>query len=292
MRFRAFHMLGALVATEIRAARALTLPAAVMASSSASMLSGMSSTVVFMDFLNCHIRDYHENTNVMQATGLITSVNTIGERIKWAREQRGLSQAKVAKAAGVSTSTIGNLEAGLRDKPRELNAIAAALAASPAWLESGRGSWEAFDANTKRAHLGKRPYPVISAVQAGLLKEISDPYAPGDGLDIEWGDDSWSQWTFALEITGESMLPDFRPGDRVIIDPELQARPGDFVVARNTEQEATFKKYRVRGINDRGEQVFELVPLNEDFETMRSDTQHLTVIGVMVEHRKKYRRPS
>jgi len=40
----------------------------------------------------------------------------------------------------------------------------------------------------------------------------------------------------------------------------------------------------------RGNTVFELVPLNDDYATLRSDTDHLVVIGVMVEHRKRYRR--
>lgn len=87
------------------------------------------------------------------------------------------------------------------------------------------------------------------------------------------------------------MLPEFRSGDRVLIDPEVSPRPGDFVAAKNSHEEATFKKYRVRGVDDRGNQIFELVPLNEDFETLYSDQQRLAVIGVMVEHRKKYRRP-
>lgn len=86
------------------------------------------------------------------------------------------------------------------------------------------------------------------------------------------------------------MLPEFRPGDRVIIDPEMSPSPGDFVVAKNGREEATFKKYRPRGINVEGNTVFELVPLNDDYPTMRSDTEHLEIIGVLVEHRKKYRK--
>ena len=85
------------------------------------------------------------------------------------------------------------------------------------------------------------------------------------------------------------MRPDFTPGDRVIIDPDVQPQAGDFVVAKNGEEEATFKKYRVRGSDQTGNAVFELVPLNEDFETMRSDMQPIRIVGVMVEHRK-YRR--
>ena len=44
-----------------------------------------------------------------------------------------------------------------------------------------------------------------------------------------------------------------------------------------TPDEATFKKYRPRGLNEQGQQVFELVPLNEDYPSMRSD---LTAIRI------------
>lgn len=148
-----------------------------------------------------------------------------------------------------------------------------------------------FDTNVSRIPPGLRPVPVISEIQAGRLKEIADPYPPGAGFAVEYSDDpDLSRWAFALEIDGMSMMPEFRPGDRVIIDPELAPNPGDFVAARNTKEEATFKKYRPRGMDANGNMVFELVPLNPDYPTMRSDIEHLEVIGVMVEHRKKFRR--
>lgn len=147
-----------------------------------------------------------------------------------------------------------------------------------------------WDNNTKPVPSGVRKYPVISPIQAGHLKEISDPYGPGDGFDIEFGDDDASLWAFFLQIDGDSMQPDFQQGDRVLIDPDVRPRPGDFVVARNSKQEATFKKYRVRGIAVDGSEVFELVPLNDNYPVMRSDEHELTVIGTMVEHRRKFRR--
>lgn len=147
-----------------------------------------------------------------------------------------------------------------------------------------------FDSNAKLVAPGVRQYPVISHIQAGCLTEISNPYGPGDGFDVEFGEDDASQWAFFLEIKGDSMLPDFRQGDRVLIDPEVCPGPGDFVAARNTKREATFKKYRVRGISDAGHEIFELVPLNDDYPVLRSDEHHLTVIGTMIEHRRKFRR--
>lgn len=219
----------------------------------------------------------------------------IHEKIRTARMEKGWSMAELASRISAAEGgrplawqTIQQWESG-NSAPKRTRllfveqVLGVPLADTP---HSG-----VFDANVVNVVAGKRAYPVISAVQAGLLREISDPYSPGDGFDIEYGDDSWSEWTFALEIDGLSMLPEFRPGDRVLVDPKIAPRPGDFVVAKNTREEATFKKYRLRGQDARGNDVFELVPLNEDFPTIRSDEHQLVVIGVMVEHRKRYRRP-
>jgi SOS-response transcriptional repressor LexA len=94
----------------------------------------------------------------------------------------------------------------------------------------------------------------------------------------------------ALRIKGDSMAPEFREGDVIIVDPAIVPSPGDFVVGRNGSHEATFKKFRPRGIDASGREVFELVPLNDDYPTMRSDTERLLIVGTMVEHRRLRRR--
>ena len=215
------------------------------------------------------------------------------ERLVTARKRAGLSQAQLAKLVGVAQGTISEAETvalGSSKTP----AMADALGVSAVWLSSGTGEMFAGVAkaneNVKSAPIGQRAYPVISLVQAGALKDCQAPYEPGDGYAVEYGEDEWSKWAFALEIQGDSMLPEFKPGDRVIIDPEIAPGAGDFVVARNNGHETTFKKYRARGIDHKGNNIFELIPMNPDFETLRSDINELCVVGVMVEHRRKYRR--
>lgn len=222
---------------------------------------------------------------------MLCTMNTeFGQRLKAARSAAKMTQKTLAAKVGIGQSTIAELEK-TGNGSSHVPAIAAVLKCSALWLATGEGSMkDGFDQNVTPVTLGMRPYPVISSIQAGALKEISAPYAPGDGFDVEYGDDDTSPWSFFLEIEGDSMLPDFRPGDRVLIDPEVTPRPGDFVAARNTKQEATFKKYRVRGLDASGNEVFELVPLNDDYPTLRSDEQHLCVIGTMIEHRRKFRR--
>jgi SOS-response transcriptional repressor LexA len=150
--------------------------------------------------------------------------------------------------------------------------------------------FKGFDANAKIVPNGMRLYPVLSAIQAGKVKEIAVPYEPGDGYDVDYGDDCHSDGSYFFLIEGESMLPEFRDGDRVLIDPNVTPLAGDFVAAKNGKEEATFKKYRARGVDWRNHPIFELVPLNDDYETIRSDQHDLTILGTMVEHHIRRRR--
>jgi phage repressor protein C with HTH and peptisase S24 domain/DNA-binding XRE family transcriptional regulator len=97
--------------------------------------------------LEYRVRDYHANAIAIQVAVPITVVmeelNTIGARVAWARQQRKLTQQQLADRAGVAQSTIGSVESGQRQKPRELNSIARALEASVLWMETGEGPWDA-----------------------------------------------------------------------------------------------------------------------------------------------------
>ncbi|QKQ51336.1 S24 family peptidase [Achromobacter denitrificans] len=143
------------------------------------------------------------------------------------------------------------------------------------------------EAGAKSAAIGRR-VPVINYVQAGQLTNIGAHFC-GEALEYLLTDIPLSERAFGLEIRGLSMSPQFAPGDKIIVDQEVAPKPGSFVVAMNGGDEATFKKYRPRGLDANGNDVFELVPLNEDFPSFYSDRQELVIIGTMVEHRRYYR---
>ena len=199
----------------------------------------------------------------------------------------------VATATGLDEEYIYQLYKGIKKSmgPDAAKSIARAYADGrpPGWFDLPP-SEKSGAANVEVAPMGDRRIPVISAIQAGMWAEILDNFAPGDADEWLMTDLELSASAFALTIRGDSMLPEFNPGDRVIIDPEIAPQPGDFVAAKNGEQEATFKKYRPRGMDAQGNIIFELVPLNDDYPTLRSDVQHIKIVGAMVEHRK-YRRP-
>ena len=217
----------------------------------------------------------------------------------------GGNQSQFARILGVTPQAVQKWMAGVTEpRGKNLEAAARFFGVTPAYLkfgldpsesggntkQSGAERQRPFDENVTRVPMGTRPIPVISSVQAGALRDMDVPYGPGDGYAVVYTDDmSLSRWTFSLEVEGESMLPRFQPGDLLIVDPELSPNPGNFVVARNGTNQATFKKYRPRGMDERGNMIFELVPLNEDYPTMRSDVEKLTILGVVVEHRNKLR---
>lgn len=223
-------------------------------------------------------------------------METINDRISARRRARKISQDELAKRIGITRVSISKWESGLNQpKGRYLNDLAAALGVTVDWLLTGEGeaterpSPEAIPGyhNVEPAVIpqGNR-IPILSYVQAGNWREICEQATTFDGnVEYVMASVDIGPCGFGLWIRGHSMTPMFNEGDLVIIDPDEQPRPGDYVVAKNGSEEATFKKYRPRGIDENGQEVFELVPLNDDFPTMHSDRQHIEIIGVMVEHR-------
>lgn len=208
-----------------------------------------------------------------------------------AKELKGITgQAALARVLGSSSQTIHNWE--LRGISKQGLVLAQRIiGCSASWLETGVGPMAISGvSNVAIAPVGARAIPLISYVQAGAWTDVVDNYQPGDADEFLLTDLELSSNAFALEIKGDSMLPEFKAGDRVIIDPAVCPQPGDYVAAKNGEDEATFKKYRPRGVNDRGDTIFELVPLNEDYPSMRSDLTPIRIVGTMVEHRKYRKR--
>ncbi len=203
---------------------------------------------------------------------------SLADRVKKRRSELRLTQSEAAEKAGIKQQSWASIEDGKTLKPRNIVGIAEALKCDPAWLMNGGVILPVSEVNTRRI-------PLISYVQAGALAHKSPIDAFDGSFEYVMTDMDWSQYTFALRISGDSMEPDFKEGDVIIVDPEIEPTPGEFVVAKNGEHEATFKKYRPTFVTQEGKQHFELIPLNNDYPTMNSAERHIQIIGTMVEHR-------
>ncbi|MAL02206.1 MAG: hypothetical protein CL536_08715 [Alcaligenaceae bacterium] len=67
----------------------------------------------------------------------MTFVNTLAERLRYARNLRKLTQKELAKRANVSQGAISNFENQLRYHPRDILQLALALNVNPIWLLNG-----------------------------------------------------------------------------------------------------------------------------------------------------------
>lgn len=85
-------------------------------------------------------------TNVIELHRSITNVNHFADRLRHARLLRGLSQAALAKACGLSQGAIANYESKTRQSAKGIFQLAQALQVSPAWLSMGTGPMEVADA--------------------------------------------------------------------------------------------------------------------------------------------------
>lgn len=215
------------------------------------------------------------------------------ERLMLALKQSGYTTQMLADALGISYQAAKKALDGKTKAFTASNNQKAAnlLGVSAEWLATGEnGQFVQVKNNISPAQIGTTQIPLLSYVSAGLWAGAVDTSQPSDAHEWLVTDLELSNRAFALEIKGDSMLPEFKPGDRVIIDPDIHPQPGDFVVAKNGDEEATFKKFRPRGVDASGNVVFELMPLNEDYPTMRSDAVPIRIVGTMVEHRKYRRR--
>lgn len=153
-----------------------------------------------------------------------------------------------------------------------------------------------LDDNIEPVRQRMKKIPIVSEVQAGMMTDHGAPEVARTAIengDFIYVDDETPDGSFAFRLRGDSMEPTFSQGDIIVIDPTLRPVPGDFVIAQRcdgTEVESTFKKYRARGVDREGREIFELVPLNADYPTLYSDREQCEIVGVMVEHRRRYRR--
>jgi phage repressor protein C with HTH and peptisase S24 domain len=169
-------------------------------------------------------------------------------------EQNGLSASALARLSGLDPTSFNPSKRQGKDGrlrwpssesiARALEAVNAGMDDFAALIEGRRGPTA----------------PLIGLAQAGADGFFDDGGFPigGSWDEVRFpglGDEA----VYALEITGDSMEPAYREGDRIIVAPGAQVRKGDRVVAKTVDGEVMAK---VLG-RQTGTQT-ELISLNPD----------------------------
>lgn len=205
-----------------------------------------------------HFRAYHVNHQSGVFLHHNCDMDTLAERLKTTRIERGLTQGALAKLSGLKNqSIIGSLESGYRKNSSYIPQIAAALEVNSLWLSAGIGSKEIIPFNTPtdfqvnvtaQHHAPRNRVPVISAVQAGEFSFTGDQLPPGYAEEYIETSVPVKSRTFALKVKGDSMEPEFTEGMILIVEPEMDFSPNDFVIVKNGD-EATFKQLIKDGLD-------------------------------------------
>ena len=96
---------------------------------------------------------------------------------------------------------------------------------------------------TDIAARNSRPIPVIGFAQAGTQGFFDDGGFPvGGGWDTVNFPGLGDENAYALEISGDSMLPVYRDGDIVVVSPHADVRRGDRVIAKTLNGEVMAKQ--------------------------------------------------
>ena len=204
---------------------------------------------------------------------------TLGARLEQHLEKAGVSQAELARVSGVKQQTISYIiRSGARSSAYATR-LAQALGVNPYWLQDGTG--DPFESTVAVGHEG-----ATSERAHWVPKKTMDDLVSGQSVEskavvttMEVGPAA-----YAVDVRGRAMEPALVDGDELIVDPNIQPQPGDFVLAV-VDGVAVLRKWRPVGRDGR----FHLVALNPDYPLLECDKSD-TAVAVVVEHRRRFRK--
>lgn len=191
---------------------------------------------------------------------------TLGDRIRKARELRGLNQTQLGKMIGISQSSISDLESGETKEPMAttLIALCAALRVRQPWLTREEGEMEegppVIGHSARDVALPFDPNPAIIeipmfdvAASMGLGAAMPEHDTVVDHLRLTR---TWVQRNLpsassttnlaVISAYGDSMLPTFNDGDILLIDRAVRTVRLDAVYVLSFHDELYIKRIQRR----------------------------------------------
>ena len=201
---------------------------------------------------------------------------SFSQRLKVARKKKGYTQEALSRLVSVERSSIGKYEStDIMPSPAVINRLAEVLEVSTDYL-LGRAPISPKNTNW---------VPVYGNVAAGIPIEEIEDIVDMEEIPEEWLKDGSTY--LSLRIHGESMMPNFREGDHVIVRRQPDVETGDIAIVRVNGNSATCKKIKKAA---EGMYLLSLNPAYEPVFYSKEDVETLPVeiLGRVVENRQKY----
>lgn len=199
--------------------------------------------------------------------------------LKSARKAAGMTQAEVAKIVGITQNGYSYWENGKAKIDNEsLAKLSRIFGVSIDYLI---GVDDSLDGKAIRI-------PVLGSVPAGIPIEAIEDIV--DWEDLPKSMASGGREYFALQVKGDSMWPDYLPGDTVIVRKQPTCQSGEDCVVYVNGYEATLKQVR---LND--DHSLTIVPRNQSypprtFSPEEIESLPVSIAGVVVELRRKIKK--
>ena len=191
--------------------------------------------------------------------------------------RHGMSPSGLARLAGLDPTTFNKSKRGAANgKLRwpSTESLAKVLVATGASLDD----FVTLVNEGGRRTIRVRMVPLIGMAQAGHAGYFDDAGFPaGTGWEDIAFPEIADQHCYALEITGDSMLPVYREGDIVIVSPNTSVRKGDRVIARTKGGEVMAKI-----LQRQTSRTIELASFNPDHESKSYDMKDMDWIARIV----------
>ncbi|MGB6119505.1 MAG: helix-turn-helix transcriptional regulator [Mesorhizobium sp.] len=175
-------------------------------------------------------------------------------------ERYSLSASGLAKRAGLDSTAFNKSKRTSADgRPRwpSTESLAKIIGATGATLDEFmllvRGGSNAPVVDAPRV-------PLLGFAQAGAGGYFDDSGFPaGQGWELVEVPSAAREGSYALQVQGDSMLPLYRDGDRLVVDPQASVRRGDRVVVKIQSGEVMAKV-----LEKRNSRSIELASLNPE----------------------------
>lgn len=167
---------------------------------------------------------------VLSHSRIWTAIDRLAERNK-------LTPSGLARSAGLDPTTFNRSKRMAADgRPRwpSTESIAKILEATRSDIAAFLGLSDKKPVKAQR----RQGVPLLGMAQAGVGGFFDDGGFPvGQG----WEQIDFPENIFALQVSGDSMLPLYRHGDKIIVQRDVTCRKGDRVVVRTSDGEVMAK---------------------------------------------------